>query len=137
MIRFFEEGNIRLTNKRLIKNWLTSCVESEGKYLQDINFVFCNDDELLDKNIKYLKHNTLTDVITFDYSENDLISGEVYISVDRIQENASLLNVKFSDELNRVMIHGVLHLLGYTDKTKLEKVEMRKKEDDYLALRNF
>ena len=137
MIRFFEEGRYRLLNKRLIKKWLQLAVANEGKILQDVNIVFCNDEELLEKNVKYLKHNTLTDIITFDYSIGDKLSGEIFISVERVKENALTLNVNFKDELCRVMVHGILHLVGYKDKSKLEKMEMRIKEDYYLSLRNF
>ena len=137
MIRFFEEGRYRLLNKRLIKRWLQLAVANEGKLLQDVNIVFCNDEELLEKNVKYLKHNTLTDIITFDYSIGDKLSGEIFISVERVKENALTLNVNFKDELCRVMVHGILHLVGYKDKSKLEKMEMRIKEDYYLSLRNF
>jgi len=137
MIRFFEEGRYRLLNKRLIKRWLQLAVANEGKILQDVNIVFCNDEELLEKNVKYLKHNTLTDIITFDYSIGDKLSGEIFISVERVKENALTLNVNFKDELCRVMVHGILHLVGYKDKSKLEKMEMRIKEDYYLSLRNF
>ena len=137
MIRFFEEGRYRLLNKRLIKRWLQLAVANEGKILQDVNIVFCNDEELLEKNVKYLKHNTLTDIITFDYSIGDKLSGEIFISVERVKENALTLNVNFKDELCRVMVHGILHLVGYKDKSKHEKMEMRIKEDYYLSLRNF
>ena len=137
MIRFFEEGRYRLLNKRLIKRWLQLAVANEGKILQDVNIVFCNDKELLEKNVKYLKHNTLTDIITFDYSIGDKLSGEIFISVERVKENALTLNVNFKDELCRVIVHGILHLVGYKDKSKLEKMEMRIKEDYYLSLRNF
>ena len=137
MIRFFEEGRYRLLNKRLIKRWLQRTIANEGKLLQDVNIVFCNDEELLEKNVKYLKHNTLTDIITFDYSIGDKLSGEIFISVERVKENALTLNVNFKDELCRVMVHGILHLVGYKDKSKHEKMEMRIKEDYYLSLRNF
>ncbi len=137
MIRFFEEGRYRLLNKRLIKRWLQLAVANEGKILQDVNIVFCNDEELLEKNVKYLKHNTLTDIITFDYSIGDKLSGEIFVSVERVKENALTLNVNFKDELCRVMVHGILHLVGYKDKSKHEKMEMRIKEDYYLSLRNF
>jgi len=137
MIRFFEEGRYRLLNKRQIKRWLQLAVANEGKILQDVNIVFCNDEELLEKNVKYLKHNTLTDIITFDYSIGDKLSGEIFISVERVKENALTLNVNFMDELCRVIVHGILHLVGYKDKSKHEKMEMRIKEDYYLSLRNF
>lgn len=137
MIRFFEEGKYKLAHKKQIKRWLHGVVANEGKLLQDMNIVFCTDEELLEKNIKYLKHNTLTDIITFDYSHEDTTSGEIFISIDRIKDNALTLDVDFFEELCRVMVHGVLHLVGYKDKSKSEQLEMRKKEDYYLSLRNF
>ena len=126
-----------MANKKLIKRSLHGVVANEGKLLQDMNIVFCTDEELLEKNIKYLKHNTLTDIITFDYSHEDTTSGEIFISIDRIKDNALTLDVDFFEELCRVMVHGVLHLVGYKDKSKSEQLEMRKKEDYYLSLRNF
>ena len=137
MIRIFEEGKHKILNKRLIKRWLQGAIANEGKMLEDINIVFCDDDELLEKNIKYLKHNTLTDIITFDYSVENNTSGEIFISIERVKENALTMGLSVKDELERVIIHGVLHLTGYKDKSKAEKLEMREKEDYYLSLRNF
>lgn len=137
MIRFFEQGKYKILNKRLIKRWLHDAIANEGKVLQDINIVFCSDDELLEWNLKYLKHNTLTDIITFDYSVEDMVSGEIFISIDRVMENALTLKIEFKEELCRVMVHGILHLVGYKDKTKIEKLDMRGREDYYLSLRNF
>ena len=99
----------------------------------DINYVFCTDNYLLDINLKYLNHNTLTDIITFNFCENKKISGDILISLDRIKENSSIFEQPFNKELYRVMIHGVLHLIGYNDKTSKEKERMRKKEDYYLV----
>ncbi|MCB0460671.1 MAG: rRNA maturation RNase YbeY, partial [Flavobacteriaceae bacterium] len=103
----------------------------------DISYIFCDDDYLLDINVKYLKHNTLTDIISFDYTDDGLISGDVFVSIDRVKENAEKFNVSFQDELHRVMIHGILHFCGYKDKTKEEEQLMRSKEDYYLSLRTF
>ena len=114
------------------KKWIKKVIYSEKKIVGDIVFVFCNDDYLIEKNIQFLKHNTLTDVITFDYCENEKISGDILISVNRVIENSKLFNVTFSKELDRVMVHGLLHLLGYKDKTKKDSKLMRLKEDFYI-----
>ena len=115
------------------KKWIEGIVLSENKSLGNIVFVFCNDQFLLEKNIKYLNHNTLTDVISFDYSTKNKIHGDILISVERVKENARLYNQKFSTELNRVMAHGLLHLLGYKDKSEAEAKIMRSKENYYLS----
>ena len=119
-------------DKNSIIVWLKKISEEEGKHIKNIVYVFCNDTYLLNKNIKYLNHNDLTDVITFDYCEDNLISGDILISVDRIKENSKKFNVSFLTELQRIMVHGLLHLLGYKDKTNKEKEIMQKKEDYYL-----
>lgn len=115
------------------KKWIEGIVLSENKSLGNIVFVFCNDQFLLEKNIKYLNHNTLTDVISFDYSTKNKIHGDILISVERVKENAGLYNQKFSTELNRVMAHGLLHLLGYKDKSEEDAKIMRSKENYYLS----
>ena len=115
------------------KKWIERIVLSENKSLGNIVFVFCNDQFLLEKNIKYLNHNTLTDVISFDYSTKNKIHGDILISVERVKENAGLYNQKFSTELNRVMAHGLLHLLGYKDKSEADAKIMRSKENYYLS----
>ena len=102
------------------------------KELGEINFYFCDDNELLESNTKYLNHEEYTDILTFDYSEKKLVSADIMISVDRIQENSSIFDQKFEDELHRVIIHGILHIIGYNDKTEEEKKLMRKKEDYYI-----
>ena len=112
--------------------WIKKVVHSEKKIVGDIIFIFCNDDYLLEKNIQFLNHHTLTDVITFDYCEDKKISGDILISIDRVIENAKLFNVTFLKELDRVMVHGLLHLLGYNDKTKKDSKLMRIKEDFYI-----
>ena len=115
------------------KKWIEGIVLSENKSLGNIVFVFCNDQFLLEKNIKYLNHNALTDVISFDYSTKNKIHGDILISVERVKENARLYNQKFSTELNRVMAHGLLHLLGYKDKSEEDAKIMRSKENYYLS----
>jgi len=102
-----------------------------------LDFIFCTDDDLLEINVNHLNHNYLTDVITFPYAEGETIAGDIFISIDRVKDNASDLNADWFDEFCRVMIHGVLHLCGYQDKTEQEQYEMRKKEDYYLSLRSF
>ena len=119
-------------NKDRISSWLNEMLIEENKILGDIVYVFCNDDYLVAKNIKYLKHNSLTDVITFDYSKGGLISGDILISIDRVRENSDIFGVQFLNELQRVMAHGLLHLLGYNDKTEIEEKKIREKEDYYL-----
>ena len=119
-------------NKDKISSWLNEILIEENKILGDIVYVFCNDDYLVAKNIKYLKHHSLTDVITFDYSKDGLISGDILISIDRVRENSDIFEVQFLNELQRVMAHGLLHLLGYNDKTEIDEKKIREKEDYYL-----
>ena len=137
MINFFTETTFEFKQKNNISAWILSVIKNESFVLGDVNYIFCDDKYLLEKNIKYLKHNTLTDIISFDYTEGDNISGDIYISVERVEENAKELSIPFLDELHRVMVHGILHYCGYKDKLKSEKNEMRSKEDYYLSLRTF
>lgn len=127
------EIGFNLGNKIKIRNWIKSIITSEGKVAGDVTFVFCSDDYLGALNEKYLKHNSFTDIITFDYSEKAKLSGDICISIERIQENAIHFETSFDKELARVMAHGVLHLSGYKDKTQDHKKVMRGKEDFYLA----
>tara|TARA_B100001250_G_scaffold95218_1_gene79555 strand:+ start:1576 stop:1980 length:405 start_codon:yes stop_codon:yes gene_type:complete len=129
--QFFKTKTISL-NKR--KKWLKRIILDEGKKLGDITFIFCKDNYLLEKNIQFLKHDALTDVITFDYSENSQISGDIFISIERVKENGEIFGETFLNELNRVMAHGLLHLLGYKDKTKKAAAIMKEKEDFYLSI---
>jgi rRNA maturation RNase YbeY len=130
--QYINTENILLENKA---NWLNKVITNENKKTGEIVLVFCNDSYLLQKNIQFLKHDTLTDVITFDYSEGEEISGDILISVDRVKENSEVFEVKFSSELDRVMVHGLLHLLGYKDRTKKDAKLMRQKEDFYLSIK--
>jgi rRNA maturation RNase YbeY len=135
-IRFFlEDCKYRILDKQLIKNWLSETIILENKILGYINIIICTDNYLYELNQKYLAHDTLTDIITFDLSESNILLGEIYISIDRIKENARMFNVAVKDELHRVMVHGVLHLCGYKDKTKKDKEQMTIKEDFYLSKR--
>ena len=115
--------------------WLEKVIDRENKKLGQIVYIFSNDNYLLKNNIKFLKHDSLTDIITFDYCNNDIISGDILISIDRVIENAKIYKVTFLNELDRVMVHGLLHLLGYNDKTKKERKIMTSKEDFYLQIK--
>ncbi|MDX1650884.1 MAG: rRNA maturation RNase YbeY [Brumimicrobium sp.] len=117
-----------------VSDWIRSVVEQENRKLGEITIVFGSDEWLLEKNREFLNHDYYTDIITFDYCEDSIISGDLLISVERVFENADDLNVSRETELNRVIVHGVLHLMGYSDKSDPEKELMRKKEDSYLAL---
>ncbi len=125
--------NFNLQNKLKIKSWVKTISDTEGKKAGDITYVFCTDDFLFSMNEKYLKHDTLTDIITFDYSEKGTLSGDIFISVERVKDNAESFRTTFSLELGRVMAHGVLHLAGYKDKSSEDKKVMKSKEDFYLA----
>ena len=126
-----------LKNKSAVKKWILNSIKKEKKQAGEIAVVFCSDEYLLDINRKYLKHNYLTDIITFQNTDNEHVSGDIMISVDRVAENAATLKVDFKDELHRVIIHGVLHLCGYKDKSPSHKKQMTSKEDYYLTLRTF
>ena len=137
MIRFFAEDiSFTPSGQRALKSWIKGSLLTHEKELGEINFIFCSDSYLHQLNLEYLNHDTLTDIITFDQSDNEEIAGDIYISVDRVRDNARQGSVNFTDELHRVMIHGILHLIGYGDKTPKEKQLMRKKEDVFLSLRN-
>lgn len=128
--------NTFVHGKRNIYTWLNTVATIENKSIQSLNIILCSDEFLLSMNQRHLNHDYYTDVITFDLSEQSgLIEGEIYISVDRVKDNAVLLNQKFIDELHRVMVHGLLHLCGYKDETPVQQQTMRKKEDEYLLLR--
>ena len=132
-IYFFSE-NIKFTlkHKRKIKKWIVESILCENSNAGSINFIFCNDKYLIKINKTYLNKDTLTDVIAFNYCENNVISGDIYISYERIKENAKKFNLHIENELLRVMIHGILHLIGYKDKSAQEKLEIRMKEDSYI-----
>jgi probable rRNA maturation factor len=136
-IKFFNEDvDFTLKNKTVIRAWINSAIINEGYILEGLNFIFCSDEYLWRMNQQFLDHDTYTDVITFDNAERlKTINGDVFISIDRIKENAAEIDVPVADELCRVMIHGTLHLLGYKDKTKAAKTQMTSKEDHYLSLR--
>lgn len=134
MIDFtFEQIDVFELNNDLIINWLICVSSSENKVCGPISIIFCSDDYLLSVNNEYLDHDFFTDIITFDYSSNSEISGDLFISIDRVKENAITFNVAFIQELYRVLVHGVLHLCGYGDKSPEEELIMRSKEDFYLS----
>lgn len=137
MIVFNFETEFLLQNQQELSNWISDLILEENLKHKEINYIFCTDDYLLEKNIKYLKHNELTDVITFDYTIGRLLSGDIFISIERVVDNAVLYKVDIKEELHRVMAHGILHLCGYNDKSREEKALMRNKEDYYLSLRTF
>lgn len=135
MISFNNQSiDFKLKQKTKLKQWIKTITEKEKHKLGTINYVFCTDDELLEININHLDHNTYTDIITFDYTEEKTIHSDIFISLDRVEANAQKFKVDFEIELRRVMIHGVLHLCGYKDKTKADAELMRKKEDAALKL---
>ncbi len=127
-------NTIPLVNKKKVKDFVKSIFNNEGKFLKEIDYVFCSDQYLLEINSEYLQHNYLTDIITFDLSENNETKGEVYISNERIRDNSKTHATSYSEEILRVIFHGALHLIGYNDKKKSEIVIMRSKEDYYLRL---
>ncbi|MBR1510872.1 MAG: rRNA maturation RNase YbeY [Bacteroidales bacterium] len=136
MVSYFTEDiKFNFKEKRLTSRWLKFVAESEAKRLGDISVIFCSDNYILDVNIKYLKHDYFTDIITFDYCEDNLLSGDLFISIDSVRENASFYGTEFSDELNRVIVHGLLHLIGYDDHTEEDIAMMRAKENYYLSQR--
>lgn len=137
MIRYFTE-DIKFEFKDKLSNnrWLRLVASSEVKKLGDINIIFCSDNYILDVNMKYLQHDYFTDIITFDYCEGNVLNGDLFISVDSVSENASYYGTEFPDELKRVMVHGILHLIGYDDHSEEDIKVMRSKEDYYLSLRN-
>lgn len=133
MIKYFSSTDFAIKDKRHLTSWIEEVINKESRLLEELVFNFCSDESLLKINKEFLKHDTLTDVITFDYSTSKTVSGEVFISVDRVRENAKEFHQDFNDEIRRVMIHGVLHLCGYKDKTPKDKALMSDKENRHLA----
>lgn len=134
-IRFsVQSGDFELPEPLKVKKWVEEVVVRRGKSVGNINYLFCDDNYLLDVNLRYLNHDTFTDIITFDYVAGNLVSGDILISTERVGENAGLYGVSFERELRRVIIHGVLHLLGQGDKSESEASEMRRLEEQALVL---
>mgnify|MGYP001180305012 FL=1 len=132
MIDYQYIENQELSNGDKISLWLDSEIEEEGRQIGELVYVFCKDDYLLERNIQFLNHNTLTDVITFDYCKGKIVNGDILVSTERVTENSKIYKVNYLTELHRVMVHGLLHLLGYNDKNEKDIRTMRKKENYYL-----
>ena len=136
MINFFSEDvDFDLKGKQRTKKWIKHIVEQEAQKTGDINIIFCSDEYLLQVNKQYLNHDYYTDIITFNYNTNK-VNGDLFISIDRVADNAEKQNVPRGTEMQRVIIHGVLHLLGYNDKTKAEEKKIRQKEDQAIEILN-
>lgn len=121
---------------REYNNWIKAVAQSHGKKIGDIAYIFCNDDKILEVNNQYLQHNYFTDIITFDYCEGNVINGDIFISLDTVKSNAEELGIAFEDELNRILIHGILHLCGFKDKNPDDKKDMTAQEDAALSMLN-
>lgn len=134
IIEFHQESDFILEDQNKYSDWISRVISSENAKSGPISYIFCDDNFLLNINQKYLKHDTLTDIITFDYSEDGSVSGDIFISVERVEDNAKDFEVELDVELKRVMAHGVLHLLGYKDKSEEEKALMRSKEDEKIIM---
>jgi len=135
-IWFHSESRFNISQKRRLKKWISIVIREKGFSIGTINYSFLDDDGLLEMNKKFLNHDYYTDIISFDYSDQNMISGDIYISVDRIKDNANKFDCSFNDELERVIIHGVLHFLGFKDKTQNESLNMRQAESDCLQILN-
>ena len=134
MIEFNYETDFELTDEALYADWIARAIVSEGKKVGEINYIFCDDEYLVELNQEYLDHDTLTDVISFDYTVGNEISGDIFISTERVMDNAIDYKVPFEDELKRVMVHGVLHYCGYKDKEDDDEKLMRAKEEEKILL---
>ncbi|MGE5943632.1 MAG: rRNA maturation RNase YbeY [Flavobacteriales bacterium] len=132
MIQFNYETEFSLENEQQLADWISNVIVSEGFKEDEINYIFCDDDYLFKLNVEFLDHDTLTDIISFDYSIGKIIQGDIFISIERVRDNANDFNASFTDELHRVMVHGVLHYCGYKDKTADDETMMRAKENHYL-----
>lgn len=134
MVIFNYETDFQLENELVYEQWIDAVIESEGKEPGEINYIFCDDEYLHNINMQYLNHDTLTDIISFDYCIGDLISGDIFISIERVLDNAKDYEVSFNEELLRVLAHGVLHYCGYKDKTENEALLMRTKEQEKIDM---
>lgn len=134
MISFNYENDFELQNEDEISTWISTVILSENKKEGDINYIFCDDEYLLNLNEQYLDHDTLTDIISFDYSVGNELHGDIFISVERVQDNATDFNVTFDEELKRVLVHGILHYCGYKDKSESEEQVMRQKEEEKMKM---
>jgi probable rRNA maturation factor len=134
MITYNYETEFSIDNECAVSNWIANVIRSEDKKEGDISYIFCDDDYLHKINMEHLGHDTLTDIISFDYTVGNELSGDIFISIDRVKENAIDFNVSFNDELRRVMVHGILHYCGYKDKSEDDMLLMRNKEDEKIAM---
>jgi len=137
MIVFNYETDFKLNNEQTTSEWITACIENESFEAGEINYIFCDDDYLHKINVEFLEHDTLTDIISFDYTMGKLVSGDIFISINRVEDNAKDFKVAFEEELHRVIIHGILHYMGYKDKSDEEKQLMRDKENSCLKSLNL
>lgn len=134
MISFNYESDFQLANEGFYEDWISRVIASENKEEGEISYIFCDDEYLHKINVEYLNHDDLTDIISFDYSEGNILHGDIFISVERVQDNANDFKVSFEEELKRVIIHGVLHYCGYKDKTDADALIMRSKEEEKILL---
>jgi len=134
MINFNYESEFTLDNEEAIEAWLSAVIVSENKTEGEINYIFCDDEYLHKINVEYLNHDTLTDIISFDYTMGNEIGGDIFVSVERVLDNSKDYNTSFDEELKRVLVHGVLHYCGYKDKSEADEILMRSKEDEKLAM---
>lgn len=134
MINFNYETDFNLDNEDVVAAWLGKVITSENKKEGDINYVFCDDEYLHKINVEYLDHDTLTDIISFDYSMGNELHGDIFVSIERVKDNAVDFNVSFEEELKRVLVHGILHYCGYKDKDEAEELLMRSKEDEKITM---
>ena len=134
MTYFNYETDFELDNETSYEKWISTIIQSEEKEEGEINYIFCDDDYLLKINVDYLDHDTLTDIISFDYSEGNFLQGDIFISIERVRENAAEFNTIFEEELKRVMAHGILHYCGYKDKSEEESLAMRQKEEEKIKM---
>lgn len=135
MISFNYETDFNFDKEEKLSNWISSVIRAEGFTEGEINYIYCDDEYLLKLNVEFLNHNTFTDIISFDYTIGNTIHGDIYISIERVLDNANEFNVEFLDELSRVMVHGILHYCGYKDKSAKDKQMMKAKENHYLNTR--
>ncbi len=136
MISFNYETNFNEINESSLEKWIDNIITNKGFTIGEINYIFCDDEYLHKLNVEFLNHDTLTDIISFDNTMGKEVSGDIFISIERVKDNAKDFNVTFAEELHRVMIHGVLHYMGFKDKTDIEKQEMRNAENNALSLLN-
>ena len=134
MISFNYESDFSLEQEEVYASWIETIVESENKILGEISYIFCDDEYLHTINMQYLNHDTLTDIISFDYTDGDVISGDIFVSIERVEDNAKDFKVSFGEELKRVLAHGVLHYCGYKDKSEKDALLMRSKEEEKIKL---